>query len=186
MKKFLMMVAFVAAAFTANAQNEVGQITLTPKVGVNMSNLSGDVDETKMKFGIVAGAEAEYGLMDKLGVSAGLLYSMQGCDFDVDGAEKMKMDYLRIPILANYYVTNGLAIKAGIQPSILLSAEVGDVDFKDECKTLEFAIPIGASYQISDFVIDARYNLGITKANDGDGSMKNNVIQITVGYKFAL
>lgn len=181
-----MIVAFVAAAFNVNAQNEVGEITLTPKVGVNLSNLSGDVDENKMKFGIVAGAEAEYGLLDNLGISAGLLYSMQGCDIDYDGADALKMDYLSIPILANYYVMEGFAIKAGIQPSILLKAEQGDIDFKDNCKSLDIAIPIGVSYQISDFVIDARYNLGITNANDGEGDMKNNVIQVTVGYKFAL
>ena len=39
-------------------------------------------------------------------------------------------------------------------------------------------------------VIDARYNLGLTKvikeSEEGYKDLKNNVIQLTVGYKFAL
>ena len=98
------------------------------------------------------------------------------------------MDYLNIPVLANYYVVKGLAIKAGIQPGFLLSAKAGDTDIKDGCKKLDLSIPVGLSYEISDFVIDARYNLGLTKSfkgDDIDGS-KHSVIQITLGYKFAL
>ena len=50
-------------------------------------------------------------------------------------------------------------------------------------QSIAIDIPIGASYEISDFVIDARYNLGIAKINKNDGSIRNSVIQITVGYK---
>ncbi len=51
---------------------------------------------------------------------------------------------------------------------------------------------MGVSYQIPTIpiVIDARYNLGLTKVNkeseEGYKDLKNNVIQLTVGYKFAL
>ena len=54
-------------------------------------------------------------------------------------------------------------------------------------KNLDLSIPLGLSYEISDFVIDARYNLGLTKIMDIDGnSSKNSVIQFTVGYKIPL
>ena len=36
------------AAISANAQNEVGQITLQPKAGINLSTITGDGDQ-KMK-----------------------------------------------------------------------------------------------------------------------------------------
>jgi hypothetical protein len=51
---------------------------------------------------------------------------------------------------------------------------------------------MGVSYQIPTIpiVIDARYNLGLTKVNkesiEGHKDLKNNVVQLTVGYKFAL
>ena len=56
---------------------------------------------------------------------------------------------------------------------------------EDAVKGFELSIPVGLSYEISDFVIDARYNFGVTKVLDGD-DCKNSVFQFTVGYKFAL
>ncbi len=181
MKKFFMMAAVCFACLTASAQAEVGSISIMPKVGVNFANVTeGDGD---MKIGLVAGAEAEYQFAEKLSFTGGLLYSMQGSKGEGDD---LKMDYINIPILANYEVIPGLKVKAGVQPAFLMSAKVGDFDIKDACKSFDLAIPVGASYQISDFVIDARYNFGLSGIYDGDGDGKNSVIQLTVGYKFAL
>ena len=59
-----------------------------------------------------------------------------------------------------------------------------DVSGTDGLKKFDFSIPLGLSYEISDFVIDARYNLGLTNINDNDlGKAKNGVIMLTVGYK---
>ena len=44
---------------------------------------------------------------------------------------------------------------------------------------------LGLSYEISNIVIDARYNLGLTSIWD-KGDEKHGVIQITLGYKFHL
>lgn len=177
----------------ASAQNEVGQITVAPTVGLNFSNASGDVEGNKMKIGPVFGAVAEYGLQEKLGVSAGLLFSMQGYkvdysdDFGNTAKSTIKMNYLNVPILANYYVVKGLAVKAGLQPAFLLSAKQDSEDFKDKCKSFELSIPVGASYEISNFLVDVRYNIPLTKYNDrGSESVKNSVIQLTVGYKIGL
>ena len=176
------MAAVLMMSVAACAQNEAGQITIAPTVGLNLSSTTGD--GAKMMPVVAVGAVGEYGLMDKLGISAGLMFSMQGAKAD-GSDEKLKLNYLNIPILANYYVWQGLAVKAGIQPGILLSAKAGDEDIKSDCKSLDLTIPLGVSYEVSKFVIDARYNLGLTKiAKDGDA--KNSVFQITVGYKFNL
>ena len=43
---------------------------------------------------------------------------------------------------------------------------------------------MGISYEFSNFIIDARYNLGLTKVmKDPAPSSKNSVIMLTVGYK---
>ena len=186
MKKMMMMAAMLVAVLSANAQNEIGQITVKPMVGVNLSTIT-DEKDSETKTGLTIGAEAEYGFTEKIGFSAGLLYSQQGCKFDGDDDEE-KLDYINIPVLANYYVMPGLAIKAGIQPGFLMSAkDENSKSFKDHCKSFAFSIPIGASYEIQNFVVDARYNLGLTKINKrGDKSHKNSLFSITVGYKFAL
>ena len=104
------------------------------------------------------------------------------------------LTYLNIPIMANYYVAPGLALKAGVQPGFLLSrkykytANGHDHEFtdKDGLNTFDFSIPLGISYEISDFVIDARYNLGLSNVVDSDNSdysQKNSVIMLTLGYK---
>ena len=109
---------------------------------------------------------------------------------------KMNLDYINVPILANIYVVKGLALKAGIQPAFNVSNKVKSdgvsVDWNKyfsgsdaEVKTFDFSIPVGASYEFSDFVIDARYNFGLTKIMNASDS-KNSVFQITLGYKFNL
>ena len=215
-----MIAAMMVAAVTANAQNEVGQITLKPTVGMNIASMTKTEGDSKVRVGIAAGVEAEYGITESFSLSAGLLYSMQGVkgngSFDLDffdeyfnyegdaeytGKATVKLDYINIPILANYYVIPGLAIKAGIQPAFNVSKKVkfeGDVIYgnkketvnvdkkiDDGVKAFQFAIPVGISYEYKNFVLDARYNIGVTKAFKYTDS-RHSVFQITLGYKFAL
>ena len=184
MKKFFMMAVMAVAALTASAQNEEGQVTIMPKAGINISSITNS-DGTKAKVGFVGGVEAEYGLPSNFSVSAGVLFSMQGAKAK-EGDAKEKLNYLIIPILCNYYVWQGLAVKAGVQPGFLLSAKAGDLDIKDGCKKFDLSIPVGVSYEYQKFVLDARYNIGVTKGNKEGDARRNSVFAITLGYKFAL
>lgn len=183
MKKLLVMAAMVLSSVGAFAQYSAGDITIQPKVGLNVSTI-GDAD---WKAGFAVGAELQYQLTDKVGLAGGLLYSMQGNKSKSEtigdeeiGGEKWNPGYLNIPLTVNYYVVNGLALKAGVQPGFLIAK-----DKNDDAKKIDLSIPVGASYEYQNFVFDARYNIGVTKVADhGDGY--NNVIQITVGYKFKL
>ena len=183
MKKFMMMVAMAFATLTASAQAEAGTLTLKPLVGINVANITDGNGDAKV--GLAAGAELGYQLNESFAVTAGAIYSMQGAKND---GYKLNLDYINIPILANYYITKGLAVKAGIQPAFKVKSEakvdVVSVDM-DGFKSFDLSIPVGLSYEISDFVIDARYNWGISKVLEGFDS-KNTVFQFTVGYKFAL
>ena len=194
----MMIAAMMVAAISANAQNEVGQFTLMPKAGINISKVTNS--DSKTKVGLVAGVEAEYGVAENFGVTLGLLYSMQG-DKPKVGSGSEKLDYINIPIMAQYYVIPGLAIKAGVQPGFLVRAknkydyENGgiaihtDADIKDACNKVDLSIPVGISYEYKSFVLDARYNIGLTKvykSDYSDKSCRNSVFAITLGYKFAL
>ena len=162
---------------------------IKPMVGGTLATFRGeDVDDdAKMKFGLIAGAEFGYMIGGQFGVTAGLLYSMQGAASKHNSDHNVNLDYLNIPILANFYVIPGLAVKAGIQPGFLVRAKSDGYDIKDYYKSFDFAIPLGLSYEFSDFVIDARYNFSLTKLPDhGDGKAYNSVIQLTVGYKIPL
>ena len=192
MKKFLVMAAMVLSSVGAFAQYSAGDITIQPKVGLNVSSTTSDAAE--YKAGFVGGAELEYHASPMLGISAGVLYSMQGAKVK-DSDVKMNLNYINIPILANVYVANGLALKAGIQPAFNVSNKVKadgiSVDYdkyapeEGKIKSFDFAIPVGLSYEYMNVCLDARYNIGLTKLADA-GDAKNSVFQITLGYKFAL
>ncbi len=224
MKKMMMIAAMMIAAISANAQNEVGQITLKPTVGLNIATMTKGED-TKVRPGFIAGVEAEYGVSENFGVTAGIFYSQQGVkgknttfgelDFDENanivggwaftGDATLKLDYINIPIMAQYYPIKGLALKAGIQPGFNVSKKVkldgtlaqGGVQggntrtvndsykINDGVKSFQFAIPVGVSYEYASFVLDARYNIYLTKALKGADS-RHSVFSFTLGYKFAL
>ena len=180
-----MIAALMLMSVGAFAQQATGTFSIIPKAGINLSNVAGDVSGNSIKIGLVAGAEAMYQVNPLIGLSAGLLYSMQGCEGE--NSAKANYDFLNIPVLANFYVAPNFALKVGIQPALIVSAKEKndkvEYDVKDYMQSITFDVPIGASYEISDFVIDARYNLGLAKINKNGGSIRNSVIQITVGYK---
>lgn len=191
-KLFLAVVAMMVSAATF-AQNEVGQLTIQPKVGVNIANIT-DAVGADPRIGLAAGAEFEYGITDNIGLSAGVLYSMQGAKASEESVDyTLKLDYLNVPILANFYVAKGLALKLGVQPGFKLSSKVkgeasgvtAELEVEDGVKSIDLSIPVGLSYQYQNIVFDARYNWGVTKIID-DADSKNSVFQITVGYKFSL
>ena len=152
-----------------------------------------DADDADPRIGLAAGAEFEYGLTDNIGLSAGVLYSMQGVKtIIVDDDCTSKLDYLNVPILANFYIAKGFAVKLGVQPGFKLSSKAKfkgsggskEVDV-DGFKSVDLSIPVGLSYQYQKFVFDARYNWGVTNLVE-DSDSKHSVFQITVGYKFSL
>ena len=216
MRKTILVAATLLLSVCANAQRAVGSWTLQPKAGINIASMT-NTENGKVRLGLVAGAELGYQASPLLSITAGALYSQQGVnsDFDVyyknsnsqpDARVEMtfKMDYVNIPILANFYVADGLAVKMGIQPGILIndkieistngaSAETGLKDFYRDANvdvdipSVDLAIPLGISYEFSNVVLDARYNLHLTNAISALGeSTKHSVFQITLGYKFRL
>ena len=186
----------VLSSVGAFAQYSAGDITIQPKIGLNVASVGGDVDGD-YKAGLVVGAELQYQLTDKVGLAGGLLYSIQGAksksetidgdEFGGDdieiGGEKWNPGYLNIPLTVNYYVVNGLALKAGVQPGFMIAKDKKHGG--ENVNTFDFSVPVGVSYEYMNFCLDARYNIGCTKVyKDFKGC--NSVFQITLGYKFKL
>jgi hypothetical protein len=180
MKKLMMIAIMMIAAVSANAQNEAGQASIKPMAGINLATMT-KADDSKMRVGLAAGLEFEYGVADNFGISAGVLYSMQGVKSKAADVT-LKLDYINIPVLANYYIVKGLAIKAGIQPGFNVQKKIGDEKITDGVKSFYLSVPMGLSYEFSNVVLDARYNLGLTKAFK-EGDSKHSYFTITLGYR---
>ena len=63
-----------------------------------------------------------------------------------------------------------------------------NIDMSDVCKSIDFGIPVGLSYEYNNIVLDARYYFGLTKLDktDNPDTARNQYFSITLGYKFGL
>ncbi|MBO7140547.1 MAG: PorT family protein [Prevotella sp.] len=139
--------AWAQGADKSNKSNKSDHpVTLIPKVGVNYSTTSlsswvgkGAIDKPDVYglIGPVGGLELEYGLKEKLSLSAAVLYSMQGRKYDDLASYRAAMNagnvsnmidatistqrhhYINVPVTANYYVAKGLALRLGAQVGCL-------------------------------------------------------------------
>ncbi|MBO4850885.1 MAG: PorT family protein [Prevotella sp.] len=230
MRKIFLLIGLVVASISAKAQYEPGTFSIQPKVGVTASWMSNmpDLPFASLGFekdikssptgGAVVGAEFEYQAAKWLGLTAGVSYAMQGSGWeDTDlklGGSTVKMrdakietGYINLPVVANFYLCKGLALKTGVQFGFMTNAKVKvslsqssgstnqkteyDEDMKDECEKFDISIPVGLSYEFNNhLVLDARYNIGLTKVNkeslQGEDDSKNGVFQLTIGYKIKL
>ncbi|WP_417355641.1 porin family protein [Flavobacterium sp.] len=193
MKKILLSaVALMAFGFASQAQD----IKFGAKAGLNIADFGGDAETSGSRTGFHVGAVAEFKLTEQFSIQPELLYSMQGAKFEtvIDFAvieQDMKLDYLNVPIMAKYYLFEGFSIQAGPQVGFLMSAKAEDEDVKDSFKSIDFALNGGVGYELPMGVFfQARYSAGLADINDVDVDgadavkINNNVISVSVGYKF--
>ena len=201
MKKQVLLIAIAIFSFgVMNAQ----EIKFGAKAGVNFASIGGDnTDGVEGLTGFHIGGLVEILFTEKFGIQPEIVYSAQGASLEqvaanVTATQKTKLDYINVPILGKYYITNALSVEAGPQIGFLASAnaetevsngtDVPDVDIKDVTSSTDFAIAAGASYRLPMGVFfSARYNIGISDINDTsltNASNQNNVAQLSVGYSF--
>ncbi|MFN3753568.1 porin family protein [Flavobacterium sp.] len=177
MKKVLLTIAAVFAFSFANAQDKGGSSDMKfgVKAGYINSNFTGDF-EGDATSGFYIGGLVDFAISEKFHVQPELLYSMEG-------AKDAAVNFVRIPVMAKYYVMEGLNLQAGPQFGFV----AGGDDIKDNLKSLDYGLGIGAGYELSSgLFFDARYNLGLADLNDTDLDAKINTtsFQIGLGYRF--
>lgn len=187
MKKYIIAAGVMLLGLSSvNAQD----ISFGAKAGVNLANFSGDdVEDNAMRIGAFGGVYANLGLTEDIFFQPELLFSMQGVEAD-EGDGGTKLNYINIPLMFQYGITDEIRVEAGPQVGLLLSADLdvgeGDVDFKDEMSSIDFGMNLGASYNMDNGIsVSVRYNLGLTEVIDSDvfeSDAKNSVISIGLGY----
>jgi hypothetical protein len=197
MKKIFMIAVMAVVCMTAGAQkmrHGAGKITVQPMIGFSSgylrveeetANGTAKFENKEARTGLVIGAEGEYYTTTPwLSVSAALLYQQQGWKLKKGG--DYNVDFINIPVLANFYVAKGFALKIGLQPGFVVSA---DKDIKDDCNTLNLALPVGLSYEFKNGItLDLRGAAAFTKLNKNGDKLKwyNDGGMLTIGYKFEM
>lgn len=120
-----------------------------------------------------------------------------------------QLHYINVPLILNAYLGTGFALKAGVQIGFPVSGKMKytmqdytqtkeGIQYGEEKKVsynlnstltkVTFTIPVGISYEYSNVILDARYNIGLTQFQDISdfNSSKNSVFTLSAGYRFSL
>ncbi|WP_205514089.1 porin family protein [Longitalea arenae] len=158
------------------------------KGGVNFANLNDDAadNNAEARTGFHIGGLAHIHVTRAFAIQPEIVYSTQGAEF---GNDKLKLNYINVPVLAQYMFGNGFRLQTGPQLGILTTSEWdrGDIETDvDNLSNADFSWSFGAGYLGRNGLgVDARYNLGltdVTKSNTTD--WQNRVWQIGLFYQF--
>ena len=169
MKKLLFAAVAVFAFGVSNAQEarfgaKAGFASLTAKVEFQ------GISATGSESGFFVGGFADISLSDKFHFQPELLYVA------VSDANQVQ-----IPLHAKYMINEGIGIVVGPNLAFLTDSVQGQ-------KSFNYGVDLGAEYNFGDnFVVDARYNIGLADLNDvSDSDIKYTLsgFYIGLGYKF--
>jgi len=153
------------------------------KAGINLSNYSAtNLDDLQDGFndariGALFGFLVDMHLVGNLRFQPEFLYSAQGSK-----EKALRADYLQIPLMLKYELTNFINIQVGPQIGFKVH------EFEDSFKNFDYAVNAGFGFNVLENVsIEARYSLGLVDVFDEDRAPniegKNAVIQIGVTYR---
>jgi hypothetical protein len=197
-KLFLFIAVMVLTAGSLQAQ----EIRFGAKAGVNFaSGVGDDADGLDGRTGFNVGAVAKIGIGELFAVQPEIIYSAQGYKQDIDGMEVTgKLDYINIPVLADFTIAEGLSLQGGPQFGINVTdeAEFEGNTSSLEAKSIDFGAALGIEYRLPMGVfIQARYATGLSSSLDDievdlgelgtsviERDVKNSVISVSVGYFF--
>ena len=203
-KQLLLIVAFSFLVAGARAQMRA---RFGICAGLNESSYKESFESEEFtsnwKTGLHAGVFGELPLSRRFGLEADLLYTQKGGVEPADSLAPqitLRLNYLDLPVLLNFYLTRRLAIQAGPEIGLLLVARAHSGDYTatihDIYRSFEMGVTGGIFYQLPrGFSVGVRYIQGfkpITKELSftdfsgnllGRASFGNNMTaQLTVHY----
>ena len=201
MKKLVLSAAIAVSSLTFAQQFGI-------KAGMNVSSLSSDaaLSDQKSKIGFNAGVFMNAPLAENFSIQPELMYSQMGDKgtttiLGTTYSSARNLDYITVPVMFQYKASPSLYLEAGPEFGVLVSAKnklknesngntLAESDnYKDNLNGFNAGIGLGAGYYFTPNVgLTARYVAGLTDIfkdgqNAGD-SVKNNVFQVGLAYKF--
>jgi hypothetical protein len=167
------------------------------KAGFNFASLNGDnVSGLDGRTGFHAGGIAKLGVSKLFAVQPEIVFSSQGFT-DSQGQLKVtgKLDYINIPVLADFTVAKGLSLQGGPQLGISITDEVesGGQTMPIGAESMDFSAVFGAQYRFKiGLILQARYAAGLSNIIGEDTiegvsvktDAKNAVFSLSAGMLF--
>ncbi len=229
MKHIAALFALMGMSTMGWAQVETGTFSVIPRVGLNLSTISdesltNDVGTMKSKYkaGAMAGVDLEYRISKPLAASVGAYYSREGCNYkdnvldhpvpgtyNVLSRSYFTIDYLKIPVMARWYVTDKFSVGTGVQAGIGLwnrthtesqevkvnngsytySTDIEKANVKGNgLRNVLWSVPVSVAVEYERVILDLRYSIPLSKVyqSDGkhpDGDERLQCWSISVGYR---
>ncbi|WP_370895966.1 porin family protein [Chryseobacterium gossypii] len=197
MKKILLISVLSAGSFMFAQTKPASPVTFGAKAGLNISFLGG-----ASKAGFYGGGFVNIPVSSKLSIQPEILYNGLGAKSVIvptvaeaasnpgnNDDVKLSLNYISVPVMAQYHISPGFYVEAGPQISFLIDSEVKyrsvSIDGKKalDLRSIDYGVGAGAGYYFTSGIgIQARYMAGI--GNISAGGPTNSVIQIGLAYKF--
>lgn len=177
-----LIVAAILLTIGVRAQDK--PLTFGVKAGMNISNFSGDFEDTKAKIGFNAGVTLDFALTNDLYLLTGLEFTSKGAKVNEDTNLKMNLSYLQLPVHAGYKLTvaNGTRVVFHAGPYIAYAADgkwkVKGVEdsvgvFGDEAeaaglkmKRFDFGLGFGVGAEFGQFNAGVNCDFGLVNIAD--------------------
>ncbi len=194
MNKLLSAVLLIVSISTASFAQGV---SFGIKAGVNFANQSYEDSNFSLspngRTGFHGGVYLTGMLTDNFGIQPEIYYSMQGSEINILSTNtKVNVDYLSVPVLLRYNITDFFNLHVGPQFGFVMKAETKTgnttADFKDDIKSADIGGAFGAGVDLP-FGLNGgvRYVLGFSNISNDDSSddtkIKNKMFQIYLGYR---
>ena len=179
-----LLVALLFVSFSLVAQQHPFGI----KVGGNIANLAGDnTSDLSSLVNFHAGVFMEIELTKDVKVQPELLFTVYGFGLNDQDDTNVRLNYVVLPVLAKYYISNAFSFDAGPQVGLLITAKNGTgsmADVKSDFFDRDFGVNVGASYAISSKIAASlRYYIGLTDVTSAEAKNQNRAFQLAFQYK---
>jgi hypothetical protein len=191
MKRLLVIAVLVLSGFSSNAQ---GFISFGPKVGANITGISGLQFKDGYQFGYHLGGFAEIMFSDKLGIQPEVLWSQTSLttasslpalyQTSLSELSKVKLNYISIPLLLNIRPAKFITFQVGPQFGILQDKKNSlSNNVQTAFKSGDFSMLAGVQLKLLSFRVYGRYGIGLTNINDlaKEDQWKSRTLQIGIG-----
>ncbi len=158
------------------------------KVGGNVANLAGDgTDDLSSLINFQAGFYMEIELTKDVKVQPELLFTVYGFELSEGDNPNVRLNYVVLPVIVKYFVSNAFSFDAGPQVGLLVTAKNGtgsNADVKSDFFDRDFGVNLGASYAISSKIAASlRYYLGLTDVTSAETKNQNRAFQLAFQFK---
>ena len=190
MKRLFLFSILVFSAMYGKTQG----FSFGPKLGANITGISGLQFNKGFEFGYHVGGFAEVMLSEKIGIQPEVLWSQTSLTTSSSLSDlystslpeltKIKLNYISIPLLLNIRPAKFITFQVGPQFGILQDKKNSvATNVQSAFKSGDFSMIAGVQLKLLAFRIYGRYAIGLTNINElpDQDAWKSRTLQLGIG-----